>query len=90
MKPEISGGFTSEAEAEIRRSSRHVEKMDLSDLIKLWDDHFDRMMEKDRRLMPIRKIAFLAPDENVGCISLACLCRTFTFSFHFLRWFPGY
>src|SRR5205807_468149 len=60
-----SGGFTGDAEAEIRRSSRHVEKMDLSDLIKLWDDHFDEMVEKDRRLMPIRRIAFLAPDEHV-------------------------
>jgi len=60
-----SAGFTSEAEAEIRRASPHVEKMDLSDLIKLWDDHFDEMEEKDRRLMPIRRIAFLAPGERV-------------------------
>ena len=60
-----SGGFTSDAEAEIRRASRHVEKMDLNDLIKLWDDHYDEMDEKDRRLMPLRRIAFLAPGERV-------------------------
>src|SRR5438045_3096909 len=52
-----SGRFTSDAEAEIRRASRHVEKMDLSDLIKLWDDHYDAMEEKDRGLMPLRRSA---------------------------------
>jgi restriction system protein len=59
-----SGGFTSEAEADIRRSSRHVEKIDLSDFILMWDDHYDKMEEQDRRLMPLRRIAFLAPTER--------------------------
>ena len=59
-----SGGFTSDAEAEIRRSSRHVEKIDLNDLLEMWDEHYDQMEEEDRRLMPLKKIAFLAPQER--------------------------
>ena len=59
-----SGGFTSEAAIEIRRAPRHVEKIDLDDFIKMWTDHYDKMKEEDRRLMPLKKIAFLAPDER--------------------------
>lgn len=59
-----SGGFTSDAEIEIRRSSRHVEKIDLDDLIEMWNEHYDHMEEEDRRRMPIRRIAFLAPDAR--------------------------
>jgi len=58
-----SGGFTSEAEAAIRSSSKHIEKIDLTDLIEMWDDHYDKMEEEDRRLMPLKRIAFLAPEE---------------------------
>jgi restriction system protein len=59
-----SGGFTSDAAAEIRRSSRHVEKIDLNDFIDMWKNHYDKMNEEDRRLMPLKRIAFLAPDER--------------------------
>ncbi len=59
-----SGGFTSEAAAEIRRSSRHIEKIDLNDFIDMWKNHYDKMNEEDRRLMPLKRIAFLAPDER--------------------------
>jgi restriction system protein len=59
-----SGGFTSEAAFEIRRASRHIEKIDLSDLIQMWDDHYDQMEEEDKRLMPLKRVAFLAPPER--------------------------
>jgi restriction system protein len=59
-----SGGFTSEAEAEIRRAARHIEKIDLNGLIDMWDDHYDAMEEEDRRLMPLRRVAFLAPSSG--------------------------
>lgn len=58
-----SGGFTSDALAEIRRAPRHVEKMDLSDVLQLWEEHYDAMREEDRDHMPIRRVAFLAPDS---------------------------
>ena len=59
----VSGGFTPDAEAAIRSSAKHIEKIDLNDLIKKWDEHYDRMKE-DRRLMPVKRIAFLAPEES--------------------------
>lgn len=59
-----SGGFTSDAEVEIHRSSRHVEKIGLNDLIEMWSEHYDNMEEEDRRLMPLKRIAFLAPVER--------------------------
>jgi hypothetical protein len=49
---------------EIRRSSRHVEKIDLTDLIGMWDAHYNKMKEEDRRLMPLKHIAFLAPPDR--------------------------
>ena len=58
-----SGGFTSEALAEIRRAIRHIEKIDLTDLLRLWEQHYDQMREEDRLRLPIRRVAFLAPRE---------------------------
>lgn len=59
-----SGGFTSDAEAEIRRSARHIEKMDLNSLIELWETYYDKMSEEDRAYMPLRRVAFLAPPKE--------------------------
>lgn len=58
-----SGGFTSEALAELRRAIRHIEKIDLTDLLRLWELHYDQMREEDRLRLPIRRVAFLAPRE---------------------------
>ena len=58
-----SGGFTADAEIEIRRANRHLEKIDLNDFMNLWEEHYDKMKEEDQALLPIRKIAFLAPTE---------------------------
>jgi restriction system protein len=58
-----SGGFTSEAAIEIRRAAQHVEKMDLNDLIRMWDEYYDNMKEEDRRLLPLKRVAFLAPSD---------------------------
>ena len=59
-----SGGFTSEAEREIRDSSRHVEAMDMDRLIKLWQQHYDNIRESGRLLLPLVKLFFLAPAEE--------------------------
>lgn len=58
-----SGGFTSEAATEIRRAAQHVEKLDLNDLIRMWDEYYDNMKEEDRRLLPLKRVAFLAPSD---------------------------
>ena len=56
-----SGGFTPDAQIEIRRSPKHLEKINLNDLILLWDDHYGKMAEEDRAFLPLRRISFLAP-----------------------------
>jgi restriction system protein len=58
-----SGGFTPDALAEIRGATRHMEKIDLDSFIDLWVDNYDKMAEEDRALLPLRRIAFLAPNE---------------------------
>lgn len=58
-----TGGFTSEAENEIRKSQKHIEKIDLNNFISLWEEYYDNMKEEDKMLMPLRRIAYLAPEE---------------------------
>ena len=59
-----SGGFTAEAEREIRSSTKHVETMDLDRLITLWEKHYDSIPEAGRTLLPLVKLSFLAPEEE--------------------------
>ncbi|MCL0047628.1 Mrr restriction system protein [Dehalococcoidia bacterium] len=56
-----TGGFTSDAEHEITRSVRHMEKMDLETFIRFWKRHYQTMDEADRALLPLSNIMFLAP-----------------------------
>lgn len=58
-----TGDFTRDALTEMRRGDRHVEKWDLDDMLRLWDDHYDALREEDRGLLPLRRVAFLAPRE---------------------------
>jgi len=59
-----SGGFTAEAEVEIRRSARHIEKMDLNNFIELWEEYYDKMREEDKAYLPLRRVSFLAPPKE--------------------------
>lgn len=58
-----SGGFTSEAEREIRSSHRHIETMDFDRLLALWQEHYDRIREEGKALLPLAKVYFLAPAQ---------------------------
>lgn len=58
-----SGGFTRDAVREMRQSNNHIEKIDLDDLISLWEEYYMKLDEEDKSLLPLRKIAFLAPKE---------------------------
>lgn len=59
-----SGGFTSEVERELRSSSKHLETMDLDRLIGLWQEHYDKISEAGKSLLPLVKVFFLAPAEE--------------------------
>ncbi|MEO5617209.1 MAG: restriction endonuclease [Candidatus Eisenbacteria bacterium] len=59
-----TGGFTRDAEDEARRQEkRRIMLVDLKRLIKLWAEHYDRIEQKERRLLPLRPVYCLAPDE---------------------------
>ena len=58
------GGFTKDAEDE----ARHKEKtrlmlVDLKRLFDLWVEHYDKIPEVQRRLLPLRTVHFLAPSD---------------------------
>lgn len=59
-----SGGFTSEVEREIRASAKHIETMDLSRIIQLWQQYYDNLRESGKSLLPLVKLYFLAPPEE--------------------------
>lgn len=59
-----TGGFTREAEDETRRQEkRRIMLVDLKRLFDLWVEHYDRIPEVQRRLLPIRPVYFLIPQE---------------------------
>lgn len=59
-----SSGFTSEVEREIRASTKHIESMDLDRLIRLWEQHYDKVREAGKALLPLVRLHFLAPAEE--------------------------
>jgi restriction system protein len=59
-----AGGFTKDAEDEARtQASRRVTLLDLEKLVDLWKEHYRKIDEKDRRLLPLEPIYFLAPQS---------------------------
>ena len=58
-----TGGFSPDASREIRGSSKHIEKIDFERFIDLFEEHYDKLSDEDKALMPLRRISFLAPEE---------------------------
>lgn len=59
-----TGGFTREAQDEARhQEKRRIKLVDLKQLFDLWVEHYDRIPEVQRRLLPIRPVYFLIPQE---------------------------
>ena len=56
-----SGGFTSEALKESRQSHVHLELMDIDRLIDLWEQHYDQLSERGRRMLPLSRLAYFRP-----------------------------
>lgn len=56
--------FTTDAMAEARaQESRRVSLIGLKDLLELWIEHYPRVDEEERRLLPLRPVHFLAPND---------------------------
>jgi restriction system protein len=59
-----TGGFTSEAESEARtKETRKLTLVDLEQLVELWVQHYDKVAESDKRLLPLKPVYYLAPSE---------------------------
>jgi restriction system protein len=59
-----AGGFTAEAERESRsQDGRRITLIDLNRLVELWIEHFDRLDDTARQLLPLKPIYFLVPED---------------------------
>ncbi|MGA2797677.1 MAG: restriction endonuclease [Thermoguttaceae bacterium] len=59
-----SGGFSAVAEREIQSSNKHIEKIDLDRLIKLWQQHYEHISETGKALLPLVQVHFLKPSQE--------------------------
>jgi len=59
-----TGGFTKDAEEEARtHQTRKIMLIDMKKFFDLWVEHYDRIPEEYRRLMPLKPVYFIAPIE---------------------------
>jgi restriction system protein len=59
-----TGGFTSDAESEARTQERRkVTLVDLERLFDLWVQHYEKIAETDKLLLPLKPVYYLAPSE---------------------------
>jgi restriction system protein len=59
-----TGGFTSDAESEARtKETRKLTLVNLEKLIELWIEHYDKIAESDKLLLPLKPVYYLAPSE---------------------------
>ena len=57
------GGFTSDAEIEARtQESRKITLIDLERLFDLWVEHYPKIAQEKKLLLPLRQVHFLAPE----------------------------
>lgn len=59
-----SGGFTAEAAREMRAGTKHIEFIDLDELIQLWCKYYDKVSEPGKALLPLVKLYFLTPEQE--------------------------
>lgn len=58
-----TAGFTPDAKAAARSSHIHVELIDLSRFIGLWQEFYDKLTDEDKSMLPLTPIYFLAKQE---------------------------
>ena len=59
-----TGGFTNDAESEARtKETRKLTLVDLEHLVDLWVQHYEKVAESDKRLLPLKPVYYLAPSE---------------------------
>jgi len=58
-----TGGFTSDGKTTAKGSHVHVELIDLSRFITLWQEFYEKLNDEDKSLLPLTPIYFLAKKE---------------------------
>jgi restriction system protein len=58
-----TGGFTKSAELEVRQKNKRVMLIDAKRLLDLWIRYYDKIPEEARRLLPLKPVYFLIPNE---------------------------
>jgi len=59
-----TGGFTSDAASEARtKETRKLTLVDLEKLVELWVEHYDKIAESDKVLLPLKPVYYLAPAD---------------------------
>jgi restriction system protein len=59
-----AGGFTTDAEREARsHEGRRITLVDLNRLVELWIEHFDRLDDSARQMLPLKPVYFLVPED---------------------------
>lgn len=58
-----TGGFTSDAKRAARSSHVHVELIDLTRFITLWQEFYENLVDEDKSLLPLTPIYFLAKND---------------------------
>lgn len=58
-----SGRFSRPAEIEARSSDKHIELIDFDRFIELWQQHYSKMIDADKNIMPLQAIYFLGSNE---------------------------
>jgi len=58
-----TGGFTNDARTAAQGGHVHVELIDLTRFIELWQEHYDKLSDEDRVLMPLVPVYFLAETD---------------------------
>jgi restriction system protein len=59
-----TGGFTSDAESEARtKETRKLTLVDLEKLVELWVEHYDKVSESDKLLLPLKPVYYLASSD---------------------------
>ena len=59
-----TGGFTREAETEARtQEKRKITLLGLEQLFDLWLEHYEKVEDRDKQLLPLKPVYFLAPSK---------------------------
>jgi len=58
-----SGKFSSETEKSARESNIHVELVDFEKFVSLWREHYNKLSDENKNMLPLHPIYFLGSNE---------------------------